>query len=101
MENNKVLSVLKIILSILVIIAVLWFALTIYEFFRVKSEKKPLICLHEVRDIESESEYSLTCYGPLYKYREYYLTDDDSMSGREFTLFFKEFKRVVAEYEIR
>jgi len=100
-KNKKLLSRLKIILIIILILSAIWFGLTIYEFYRVKSERRPIICMHEVKDVESNSEYSRTCYGILYKYREYYMNDDDSLSAREFTLFFKEFKRVVAEYEIR
>ncbi len=100
-KNKKLLSKLKVILFILIIITIAWFSLTVYEFYRVKTDKKPIVCFHETRDVESSSEYSLTCYGILYKYREYYMNDDDSLSAREFTLFFKEFKREVAGYEIR
>lgn len=102
MENdkkNKVLSILKNIGIVLIVLAIIWFALTLFEFYRVKSDKRPVVCMHEVKDIESEDEYSRTCYGLLYKYREYYLDEDDSLAAREFTLFFKEFKREVSGYE--
>ena len=100
-RNNKLLKILKILLIILSIIAILWFALVSIEFYRVKTERKPMICSKMKRDIENTEEYSLTCYGILYKYREYYKTEDGSMTAREFTLFFKEFKRKEAAYEIK
>ena len=70
-----------------------------YNFSRVKNEKRPIMCFFEVKDIESEKEYSKTCYGLLYKYREYYYNSSDEISAREFTLFFKEFAREVDQNE--
>lgn len=84
--------VLKITLFLAVIVF-LWFSLTVYEYYRVKMDKRPFICIGDVRDTETENEYSSTCYGVLYKYREYRYKDDDSLSAREFTLVFKEFDR--------
>lgn len=74
-------------------IILLWFSLVIYEYYRVKTDKKPFVCIGNVKDTETDSEYSLTCYGILYKYREYRYKDDDSLSAREFTLVFKDFDR--------
>lgn len=52
-----------------------------------------MFCLNEVKDVEDNDEYSLTCYGILYKYREYHYNETDELSAREFTLVFKEFAR--------
>ena len=100
-NHNKALGFLKVILMILLILVVAWFCLTLVEFYRVKKDKRPIICSKMKQDVENTEEYSLTCYGVLYKYREYYRNEDDSMTAREFTLYFKEFKREVAEYETK
>ena len=94
-SNKKIKNVIKFILIFITIIVVAWFGLVIYEYYRVKIDKRPLICLHEKSDTEGINEYSKTCYGILYKYREYYTIDGDQMTAREFTLSFKEFKRKV------
>ena len=98
-KSKKILNIIKTIAIVLVIIVVIWFSFTLIEFYRVKSDKRPIVCFNEKKDTESSDEYSLTCYGLLYKYREYYMNDDDSLTAREFTLFFKEFKREVSGYE--
>lgn len=80
--------------------SVLWFMLVMYEVKRVQNNKQPLVC--HLRRIETEgvNEYSITCYGLFYKYREYYIEDKEELNAREFTLFFKSFKREVRDYEI-
>lgn len=86
-------NAIKKILMVLICILVLWFGLTTYEYYRVKLGKKPVICIGNKKDIENENEYSKMCYGLFYKYKEYYLESDDSMSAREFALFFMEWER--------
>ncbi len=78
---------------LILVIVLLWLMLVLFEYNRVKHEKKPVFCFNNVQEIENDKEYSKTCYGILYKYREYYFKVDDSLSAREFTLIFKEFKR--------
>lgn len=78
---------------ILLAIVLIWFFLTIYNYYRVKTERKPILCWGDTKEIESTNEYSIMCYGPFYKYKEYYYNEDDSLTAREFTLFFKEFDR--------
>ena len=97
--DSKGKKIIKIVLIVLVCVVLVWFSFTLYEFYRVRSDHRPLICFNEVKDTENTEEYSKTCYGLLYKYREYYMISDDSMSAREFTLFFKDFKREVKVYE--
>lgn len=92
-SNKKVKSIIKWVLIVLSVIVVLWFSFTMCEYYRVRIEKRPIVCFHEVTDTENINEYSKTCYGLLYKYREYYKISDDEMTAREFTLFFKEFNR--------
>ncbi|MBE6155746.1 MAG: hypothetical protein E7164_03210 [Firmicutes bacterium] len=84
---------IKIICFCLLGTVILWFSLVLTNLYRVKIDKKPLICMGQYRDIEDNDEYSLTCYGILYKYREYHYTIDDSISAKEFTLIFKDFVR--------
>ena len=74
-------------------IVVLWFILALFNLYRVNKDKRPVLCFNYVKADEDEDEYNLTCKGILYKYREYYLIKDDSMTAREYTLFFKEFTR--------
>lgn len=96
MEDVKIIKKrikLKILGYILLIIAFLWFSLAVFEMYRVKDNKRPLICFNYKEDIEDNDEYSKTCHGILYKYREYYYKDNNKLSAREFTLFFKEFTR--------
>ena len=97
MDKKK--TIFKILGIILLCIVLLWFALVLYNFYRAKNDNKPILCFHEIKDIESETEYSKTCYGILYKYREYYYTESNEMSAREYTLFFKEFAREVNQDE--
>ena len=100
-KHNKIFKITKWFLILLLVLVVIWFCFTTVEFYRAKSDKRPLVCSKMKKDVENNEEYSLTCYGILYKYREYYSNEDDSMTGREFTLFFKEFKREVANYETK
>ena len=88
---------IKIISFIIGLIVILWFTLVLTEMYRVQTERKPLVCINEIKDIEDDDEYSLTCYGILYKYREYHYTNDDALSAREFTLVFKEFERKIED----
>ena len=92
-KQEKIIKNIKVIWFIILGIVILWFSLVLVELYRVKIDKRPLICVNEVKDIEDDDEYSLTCYGILYKYREYHYNSDDSISAREFTLVFKEFER--------
>lgn len=96
MEDVKILQrrlKFKILAYILLILVFIWFSFAMYEMYRVKDNKRPLICLNMVKDVEDNDEYSKTCYGILYKYREYHYKENDKISAREFTLFFKEFTR--------
>lgn len=95
-KNLRKRKVIKIISYIILAIVVLWFSLVLIEMYRVKTDRKPLLCFNEIKDVEDDDEYSLTCYGILYKYREYHYNDSDALSAREFTLFFKEFERKIA-----
>ena len=95
-KSNRVhRGIIKFFVILLLIIVLVWFGYTIYELSRVKSGNKPSVCFHEVVDTENINEYSRTCYGVFYKYREYYRLSDDEVTAKEFTLFFKEFKRKV------
>ena len=94
---SKTKRLLKRILIIIIFIVIAWFCLTLYELYRVKTDHRPIICFNEIKDVESSTEYSKTCYGILYKYREYYYQENDKLSAREFTLFFKEFKRELPD----
>ena len=96
-KTKKIRKITKIFSFIILILVILWFALVLIEMYRVKTEKRPLICFNEIKDIEDDDEYSLTCYGMLYKYREYHFDEDDEISAREFTLVFKEFERRLGE----
>ena len=88
-SGTKKRKIIKVIIIIIAIIIVAWFCLALSEYYRVRIDKRPLICFGEKKDIESEKEYSKTCYGIFYKYREYYYNESNEMSAREFTLFFK------------
>jgi len=90
-------KIIKILSYMVLTIVVLWFCLVLIEFYRVKIDKKPLFCFNDVKDIEDDDEYSVTCYGPLYKYREYHYNEGDDISAKEFTLIFKEFERSLEE----
>lgn len=94
-KNQKKRKIIKYISFTILGIVILWFVLVLGEFFRVRIDKKPLICFNAVKDIEDDDEYSITCYGILYKYREYYYNEDNEMSAKEFTLVFKEFSRKI------
>lgn len=82
-----------IISSIILFIIFCWFCLVIFEYTRVKTDKRPIVCFNEIKDVEDDDEYSKMCYGLLYKYKEYYYKDTNKMSARELTLFFLDFKR--------
>lgn len=86
-------SVIWIVAILVVIIVASWFGLTTYNYSRVKSDKKPILCFGNSKEIEANNEYSKACYGIFYKYKEYYSTNNDVLTAREFTLFFKEFDR--------
>lgn len=90
--NNKVNLAKKIVLVIFAVV-VLWFCLTLIEYFRVRTHHRPFLCFNETKDVADVDEYSLTCYGLLYKYREYHFIKDDALSAREFSLFFIDFDR--------
>lgn len=83
----------KILLYILLAIFIIWFIFVVFEYCRVKSNKQPLICLNYHESIGDSDEFAYECYGLLYKYKEYYYKVDKTMSAREFTMFFTEFKR--------
>ena len=82
------------------IAVVAWFGLVMHEARRVKNDQKPILCFQPKNDTEGVDEYSVTCYGLFYKYREYYIKDKEELNAKEFTLFFKSFKREVKDYEI-
>ena len=92
-RSKKRITVFEIIAVTIGIIAILWFCLVVYENYRVSKDKKTLICFNSVKEVEDDDEYSITCYGLLYKYREYFYIDNDQMSARELTMFFKDFER--------
>lgn len=86
---------IKCILIILACICVLWLVLALVNSYFVSMDKRPILCFNYQKNIENDDEYSLTCYGILYKYKEYYYIKSEAMSAREYTLFFKEFVREV------
>ena len=92
-KQNTWITIMKVSAVTIFIVAILWFSLVLIELYRVKKDSKPIFCFNEVKEIEDNDEYSLTCYGILYKYREYHFIKDDALSAREFTLVFKEFDR--------
>ena len=96
-KSVKIRKLVKLISFVMLTLVILWFSLILIEMYRVKTDNKPMICFNEVKDVEDDDEYSLTCYGILYKYREYHYNSDDSLSAREFTLVFKEFVRKAGE----
>lgn len=91
MENDnklkKVISIKRLLLIILALILI-WFCFTSYEYYRVKTDKKPLICFNKKEINENDNEKSTMCYGLFYKYKEYYYKKSGSITGREFALFF-------------
>ncbi len=96
-EENKT-SITKqrvvwIIVIVLLVLVVGWFSLIMYNYYRVNTEKKPILCFNNVKEIETNNEYSYTCYGIFYKYKEYHSNNNDKLIAREFTLFFKDFDR--------
>lgn len=95
MKSKKGLAkiIIKSICILLVIITLIWFSIIVYEYYRVKSDKKPVICFNQTKEPENKDEYSYVCYGLLYKYKEYYYVNTDTISARELTLFFKDFTR--------
>lgn len=95
-EDKKKLRIrlyVKILFFFLLTVVLAWFSWTVYEYNRVLNDKRPILCYKEIKDVEDDDEYSIMCYGLLYKYKEYYYTDTDEMSAREFTFFFKDFER--------
>lgn len=85
--------IIWVIAIILLVLVASWFSLTMYNYYRVSIEKKPILCFGDTKEIEATNEYSHSCYGILYKYKEYYSTNNDVLNAREFTLFFKDFDR--------
>lgn len=86
-------KIINIILITLAVITFLWLSLLIYNYYRTKTDRRPILCFNYVEEVENTTEYTKTCYGILYKYREYYNKDSDSMTARELTLFFRDFVR--------
>lgn len=97
---SKTKRLFRLLLVLACIGVILWFILVMHEVKRVKNDQKPLLCFRPKSDTEGVGEYSITCYGPLYKYKEYYMSDGDKLNAREFTLYFKTFKREAKSYEI-
>ena len=98
-KSNKIKKYIKVISLVLLSIVIIWFSLMLVELYRVKSDKRPIICVNQIKDVEDDDEYSITCYGILYKYREYHYNIDDAISAREFTMVFKDFERKLGETE--
>ena len=94
LDDKKRLRI-KYILIIIAFLCVIWLSLALVNMYLVKQDKRPVLCFNYQKSQENDNEYSYTCYGILYKYREYYYYSTDSMSAREYTLFFKEFVREV------
>lgn len=95
-NNEKLIKKVKLtkrVLLVLMIIFICWFSITIYEYYRVKTDKSPLICFNNKKISENDKEDAKVCYGLFYKYKEYYLKDTNSIEAREFTLFFTPFDR--------
>lgn len=92
-KNDKKKKIILYITIFLGVLVLLWFILALVEYYRVNNNKSPLVCFGDSREVESESEYSISCIGIFYKYKEYYYRVDDELSAREFTLFFNEFDR--------
>ena len=98
MENNDVIKKTKVIKKVLFIVMIfvfVWFSLTVFEYYRVKTNKKPIICMFSKSQSENDNENAVTCYGLFYKYREYYYKDTDELNARELTLFFMPFDRDI------
>lgn len=85
--------IIKDVLLGLLFLTVLWALFSTYEYSRVARGMDTLICFNEVKEIEDDDEYSITCTGILYKYRRYYYKDSDKLSARAFTMAFNDFKR--------
>lgn len=92
-KQKKTIKILRIISFVLLFIVVTWLSLTLFELYRVKKDNKPIICMNETKEVEDDDEYSVTCYGFLYKYREYFYIEDNKLSAKEFSLMFKDFHR--------
>ena len=91
MENDnkyKKVIIIKKILLIILVVSLIWFGFTTYEYYSVKNDKRPLICLNKKELNENNNEKSMMCYGVFYKYKEYYFKKSGSITGREFALFF-------------
>lgn len=83
----------KVFLYILLTIFILWFVFVVYEYSRVKNNKEPLVCLNYHEAVGDNDEYTYECFGLFYKYKEYYYKVDKTLSAREITMFFTEYKR--------
>lgn len=92
-SKSKLKTILRVVGILLAVLVLAWFSFVMYEYYRVNTDRRPLICFSEKKEIESKDEYSTMCYGLLYKYKEYYYVNTDTMSARELTLFFTDFKR--------
>ena len=95
-SNEKVVKKVKLIKKILLIVMIVFiclFSFTIYEYYRVKTDKTPLVCLNSKNISENDKEDDKVCYGLFYKYKEYYLKNTKIVDAREFTMFFTSFDR--------
>ncbi len=88
--NKKIAKtkVIKTVILIIMLFFLIWFGFTTYEYYRVKTDKRTLICLHQNRKSENDDEDSMICYGLGYKYKEYYAKNTNNLTAREFALFF-------------
>ena len=95
-DLNKKIEKTKIIKNIslvIMIIFLIWFGFVTYEYYRVKTDKRTLICLSQNKKSENDEEDSMICYGPSYKYKEYYTKNTNNLTAREFALFFMSMDR--------
>ena len=92
-KDIKKRKVIKNTLIIILTICLAWFFLTAINYYLVKKDQRPIFCFNYTKENENNDEYSLVCYGILYKYKEYYNIKDDKLNARELTLFFRDFTR--------
>ena len=92
-KDKKARKIISIVFWVLGVIVFAWFFLVVINYYLVRKDGRPVMCWNYTRENYDEDEYTLTCKGILYKYREYFYNDTNSLHARELTLFFKDFKK--------
>lgn len=92
-KDKNARKIISIIFWLLGVLVFAWFLLLLINYYLVRKDGRPVMCWNYIKEVYDEDEYTLTCNGIFYKYREYYYNDTNRLHAREFTLFFKDFKK--------